>query len=198
MTIQVTGKHMETGEAFQTFLIDRARAVLEKYIGPEISGHVRVEKEKVGYHTSCSIRLRTGLLLEAEGAGTDPYASAEDALKHLEKRVRRYKRRLKDHHSPEARARAKHQLVVNDFVVQADDDVPGGNEQHGGADHLIVAETARPVHEMSVSEAVMQLDLTQDTVLVFRSAATGRLNVVYRRRDNHIGWIDPEPRSSET
>ncbi len=195
MTIQVTGKHMETGEAFQTFVVEKTRAVLEKYIGPEISGHVRVEKAKVGYETSCSIRLKTGLMLEAHGTGPDVYASAEDALGHLEKRVRRYKRRLKDHHSPEARARAKNQITVNDFVVQADDQVD--DEQAGsGADHLIVAETAREVHDASVSEAVMQLDLTEDTVLIFRNAASGRLNVVYRRKDGHIGWIDPEATSA--
>lgn len=189
---------METGEAFQNFVVDKTRSVLEKYIGPEISGHVRVEKEKVGYHTNCSIRLKTGLLLEAQGFGNDVYASAEDALGHLEKRVRRYKRRLKDHHSPEARARAKNQVMVNDFIVQADDSIdeqPAENETP--KDHLIVAETARAVHEASVSEAVMQLDLTNDTVLIFRNAASGRLNVVYRRSDGHIGWIDPETASAD-
>ncbi|MEO1719085.1 MAG: ribosome-associated translation inhibitor RaiA, partial [Pseudomonadota bacterium] len=94
MTIQITGKHMDTGEAFQSFVTEKTRGVLEKYIGPEISGHVRVEKQKVGYQTNCSIRLQTGLLMEAQGRGDDPYTSAEDALTHLEKRVRRYKRKL--------------------------------------------------------------------------------------------------------
>ena len=193
MSIQVTGKNMETGEAFQNFVIEKTRGVLEKYIGPEISGHVRVEKERVGFHTKCSIRLRTGLLLEAHGNGNDAYASAEDALGHLEKRVRRYKRKLKSHHSPEARARAKNQLLVNDFIVQADDTVDEQNDS-SIVDHLIVAETEREVHEMTVSDAVMQLDLTEDTVLIFCNAASDRLNVVYRRGDGHIGWIDPDPR----
>ncbi|MEM9030830.1 MAG: ribosome-associated translation inhibitor RaiA [Pseudomonadota bacterium] len=198
MTIQVTGKHMETGEAFQTFVIEKTRSVLEKYTGPEISGHVRVEKEKVGFQTSCSIRLNTGLLLEAQGFGSDAYASAEDALRHLEKRVRRYKRKLKDHHTPESRARAKNQIFVNDFIVQADDAAADDVTTEDGSDHLIVAETARMMEELSVSEAVMQLDLTNDTVLLFRNAASGRLNVVYRRKDGHIGWIDPEPRTANS
>ena len=193
MSIQVTGKNMDTGEAFQSFVVDKTRGVLEKYIGPEISGHVLVEKERVGFHTKCVIRLRTGLLLEAHGNGADAYASAEDALGHLEKRVRRYKRKLKNHHAPEARARAKNQLVVNDFIVQADDSV-GEVDESAKLDHLIVAETERDVHELTVSDAVMQLDLTDDTVLIFRNAATSRQNVVYRRQDGHIGWIDPEPR----
>ena len=194
MTIQVTGKHIETGEAFQAFVTDKTRGVLEKYLGPEISGHVRVEKERIGFKTNCSIRLKTGLLLEAQGRGDDAYASAEDALTHLEKRVRRYKRRLKDHHSKDALQRAEMAAFVNDFTVRADEE----DEVDHAADvpdaPTIVAETARPVHRLAVSEAVMQLDLTEDTVLVFRNAATDAVNVVYRRSDGHIGWIDPEPR----
>lgn len=194
MTIQITGKHMETGEAFQSFVIDKTRGVLEKYIGPEISGHVRVEKEKVGYRTNCSIRLKTGLLLEAQGRGDDAYTSAEDALTHLEKRVRRYKRRLKDHHTRAATERAQHAAFVNDFTVRADDDENTPDDVPVEAAPVIVAETSRPFHELTVSEAVMQLDLTEDTVLVFRNAATGGTNVVYRRADGHIGWIDPAPK----
>ncbi|MGF1649049.1 MAG: ribosome hibernation-promoting factor, HPF/YfiA family [Hyphomicrobiaceae bacterium] len=241
MTIQVTGKHLETGEAFQSFVIERTRGVLEKYIGPEISGHVRVEKERVGFKTNCSIRLKTGLLVEAQGRGDDAYASAEAALVHLEKRVRRYKRRLKDHHTKEAVERTQFGAFVNDYTVRADDEadhVPPAQDVHAedrqghhnhaalnidgvdedlaeafgeptsGSDQqavgaiedapVIVAETTRPVHEFSVREAVMQLDLTEDTVLVFRNAATGNVNVVYRRADGHIGWIDPMPRETRT
>lgn len=190
MTIQVTGKHMETGEAFQGFVVDKIRTVLEKYIGPELSGHVRVEKEKVGYRTNCSIRLKTGLMLEAQGRGGDVYASADDALEHLEKRVRRYKRRLKDHHTKAAVERAEIGNFVNDYTVRADDEAAPETEETGDAP-VIIAESPRTVHKCSVSEAVMQLDLTDEAVLLFRNAGTGALNVVYRRTDGHIGWIDP-------
>lgn len=98
MTLQVTGKNVEVGEAFQTYVAGRLTAVLEKYIGPQLSGHVRVEKERGRFITGCSVRLRTGLVLEATGEGTDAYASADVALDRLEKQVRRYKRRLKQHH----------------------------------------------------------------------------------------------------
>ncbi|MEO1264825.1 MAG: ribosome-associated translation inhibitor RaiA [Pseudomonadota bacterium] len=190
MTIQVTGKHMETGEAFQSFVTDKIRNVLEKYIGPELSGHVRVEKEKVGYKTNCSIRLKTGLMLEAQGRGGDVYASADDALEHLEKRVRRYKRRLKDHHTKAAAERAAIGSFINEFTVRADDDAEPEADVSGDSP-VIVAENPRTVHEWSVGEAVMQLDLTDEAVLIFRNAGTGGLNVVYRRKDGHIGWIDP-------
>lgn len=197
MTIQVTGKHMETGEAFQTFVVDKARTVLEKYIGPEISGHIRIEKEKIGYKTNCSIRLKTGLMLEAQGRGDEPYASAEKALEHLDKRVRRYKRKLKDHHGKTNGDSADMSAFVADYTVRADDETPENEAetQHGAP--LIVAETERPLREYTVSDAVMQLDLTEDTVLVFRNAATGAVNVVYRRSDGHIGWIDPAPRNRQ-
>lgn len=195
MTIQITGKHMETGEAFQTFVVDKTRGLLEKYIGPEISGQVVVEKQRVGYKTNCAIRLKTGLLLEAQGRGEDPYASAEDALTHLEKRVRRYKRRLKDHHTKAGQERKEIQSFINEFTVRADDDADTENPPEGDAGPMIVAETARALNELSVSEAVMQLDLTEEPVLLFRNAATGATNVVYRRRDGHIGWIDPEPKT---
>jgi len=196
MTIQVTGKHIETGEAFQTFVTDKTRSVLEKYLGPEISGHVRVEKERVGFKTNCSIRLRTGLLVEAQGRGNDAYSSAETAIEHLEKRVRRYKRRLKDHHTRAARERAEMAAFVNDFTVRADEEEADDHAAEIPDAPVIVAETERPLHTLAVSEAVMQLDLTEDTVLVFRNAATDAVNVVYRRNDGHIGWIDPEPRKS--
>jgi len=98
MTLQITGKNVEVSQAFKTYVADRLAAVFDKYMKPQLSGHVRVEKERGRFHTSCSVRLRTGLVLEAAGEGTDAYASADAALDRLDKRVRRYKRRLTKHH----------------------------------------------------------------------------------------------------
>ena len=188
MTIQVTGKNIEVGTSFQDYVADKARGVLEKYIGPEISGHVRISKERSKFLTNCSIRLRTGLMLEARGDGGDAYSSADAALERLEKRLRRYKRRLKNHHAQNKGATFS-QTSASDFVVKAaDEDIETNDENH---DPLIVAETERMISEMRVSEAVMQLDLTDEAFLVFRNAASGATNVVYRRDDGHVGWIDP-------
>lgn len=194
MPIQVTGKHIETGDAFQTYVQDKIGDVLEKYIGPEISGHVRVEKTRGVFNTSCSIRLRTGLLLEAEGTGADAYASADVAIAHLDKRVRRYKRRLKDHHGTNgaastSNARAIHEFEAPDYTLKGhDDEAP---EPAADAAPVVIAETARVIRALPVSGAVMQLDLTDHAFLVFRNAASGELNVVYRREDGNIGWIAP-------
>jgi len=190
MTIQVTGKHIEVGAALQTYLIDRTRAVLEKYIGPEISGHLRVEKERGRFRTSCSIRLQTGLLLEAQGEADDAYASADSALERLDKRVRRYKRRLKDHHhAVPARNAALPETFASDYVVQPTEEDEANHDV--SVDPLIIAETKRSVPSLKVSEAVMQLDLTDEPFLVFRNAASDATNIVYRRSDGNIGWIDP-------
>ena len=190
MTIQVTGKHIEVGEALKTYLIDRTRGLLEKYIGPEISGHVRIAKEHGRFQTSCSIRLRTGLLLEAHAEAGDAYASADAALERLDKRVRRYKRRLKDHHAKPARDTIQHpETFAVDYVVKTFEEEVESSEKSD--DPVVIAEMKRSIASFNVSEAVMQLDLTEEPILVFRNAANNTINVVYRRNDGNIGWIDP-------
>jgi ribosomal subunit interface protein len=186
MTLQVTGKNVEAGDAYKAYITDKLGDSLEKYIGPEISGHIRLEKERGRFRTDCSIRLKTGLLLESHGEGADAYASADAAVERMDKRLRRYKRRLKGHH---VRASNGRDIAANDFTVRADED---DTEHHEAlSEHpVIIAEAERGIKELPVSEAVMQLDLTDRAFLVFRNASHGGLNVVYRRADGHIGWID--------
>jgi ribosomal subunit interface protein len=200
MTIQVTGKNVGAGEAFQGYVTDKISGVLDKYIGPELFGHVRVEKAKTGFRTSCSLRLKTGLLLESQGEGADAYASADKALEHLEKRVRRYKRRLKSHHHGDVEA--ARETATNRYVVKLEDEEAVDNhdaaaQKPADTAPVIIAETEGALKELSVSEAVMQLDLTDDAFLLFRNASHGRINVVHRRADGHVGWIDPEPQNAK-
>ncbi|HFD86256.1 MAG TPA: HPF/RaiA family ribosome-associated protein, partial [Gammaproteobacteria bacterium] len=123
----------------------------------------------------------------------DAYASAEEAFEHLEKRVRRYKRRLKNHHHGKSAQDNAFYNLATDYVVQ-----PGETEAAGDDNPVpvIISENERRYVEMAVSEAVMQLDLADDPVIVFRNAAHGGLNIVYRRKDGNIGWIDPEIKKS--
>lgn len=188
MTIQVTGKNVDAGEAYKSYALDKISTVLEKYIGPEISGHVRLEKDKTGFRTNCSIRLRTGLLVEAHGDGGDAYASADAAIDRLEKRVRRYKRRLKNHHNGRDHDTFGDESFARDYTVQVSEDEDNGpTPEHP----MIIAEAERAIRALTVSAAVMQLDLSENQFLVFRNAAHGGLNVVYRRPDGNVGWIDP-------
>jgi ribosomal subunit interface protein len=191
MTIKVTGKNIEAGEAFKTYALDKISTMLGKYIGQEISGHVRLEKERGRFHTDCSIRLRTGLVLETEGEGSDAYASADAAIEKLEKRVRRYKRRLKNHHNGRHSDWSGDEVTANDYVVSASHDEE--DSETASNQPLVIAETERSIRELPVSEAVMQLDLAKQPFFIFRNAGHGGLNVVYKRPDGNIGWIDVKP-----
>ncbi|MGH1417673.1 MAG: ribosome hibernation-promoting factor, HPF/YfiA family [Hyphomicrobiaceae bacterium] len=187
MTLQVTGKNVDAGRAYKDYIEEKIAAVLEKYIGPEISGHIRLEKERIMFRTNCSIRLRTGILLEAHGEGADAYASADAAVDRLEKRVRRYKRRLKNHHNRDA-SHSEISVAARDYTVHVDET---NTEEKDDDNPIIIAETETKLHSLAVSEAVMRLDLSEDPVLMFRNAGSGEINVVYRRPDGNIGWIDP-------
>ncbi len=193
MSIQVTGKHIEVGEAFQTFVNERITQVLEKYVGSELTGHLRIEKERNNFRTNCHIQLKSGLIMQSQGEAGDAYASAEVAFEHLEKRVRRYKRRLKNHHHGKSAQDKAFDTLAADYVVQSGD---GEEKSEDNPAPVIISENERRYGEMPVSEAVMQLDLADDPVIVFRNAAHGGLNIVYRRQDGNIGWIDPASSSS--
>ena len=190
MSIQVTGKNVETGDAYSAYVGDKIRSVLQKYLARDLESHIRLEKERGVFKTNCSVKLASGLLLEAHGEGGDAYSSADDAVHRLETRVRRYKSRLKGHSSASSAARRKSGIDAPDYTVSiAEDD----KDDHPDANPVIVAETARSIGELTVSEAVMQLDVSEAPFMIFRNAAHGGLNVVYRRADGHIGWIDAEP-----
>ncbi len=163
-------KNVDAGDAFQTYAGDKIRAVLQKYLGREPDGHIRLERERGLFKTSCSVRLTSGLLLEAHGEGGDAYASVDAAAHRLETRVRRHKGRIKNHTSPAAAARRKVDIEARDHIVGlTDDDQP----EHDDANPLIIAEGQRNIGHMTVSEAVMQLDLSEAAFMIFRNAAHG-------------------------
>ncbi|MEQ1715372.1 MAG: ribosome-associated translation inhibitor RaiA [Hyphomicrobium sp.] len=190
MTIQITGKNVEVGDAYQTYVSDKIRSLLQKYVSRDLKGHVRLEKERGLFKTNCSVRLASGLLLEAHGEGGDAYQSADAAVERLETRVRKYKRRLKDHDASRAGAGRDGGFDAPDYVVSTAEEEAGAPPP--GDNPLIIAETPRSVAELSVSEAVMQLDLSEAPFLMFRNAGSGGINLVYRRGDGHIGWIDAD------
>lgn len=185
MTIQVTGKNLDVGEALRSYVQERVVHTVGKFIGPKPSGHVRIEKEHGEFRTNCTIHLWQGMSLEAHGAAGDAYQSADRACERLEKRVRRYKRRLKRHGGGET---PRKQTPATDYVIQASQE---GQEERDEDNPVIIAEVEHPLHEMAVSDAVMQMDLSDRPFVVFRNASHGEINVVYRREDGNIGWIDP-------
>lgn len=187
MTIRIAGRHMDVGKALQERIADGLEAAITKYFDREFDGHVTVEKRGHEILTDCNVHLPSGIVLQSSGTAKDPYASLENSLEKMETRVRRYHRRLKDHHKrtpmPSEPAAA--------FVIQSTPD----EETSGGAP-LIVAESASNVKTMSVSEAVMQLELSEAPAVLFRNVKHSGLNMVYRREDGNIGWIDPAGHSA--
>jgi ribosomal subunit interface protein len=184
MTIQVTGKNLDVGEALRGYVQERIAVTVEKYIGRLPNGHVRVEKDHGEFRTNCTIHLWQGLSLEAHGSAPDAYQSADRACERLEKRVRRYKGRLKRHGAHAARK----ETPATSYVLQSPQE---GQEERDEDNPIVIAEAPTVVHEMAVSDAVMQMDLSDQPFVLFRNATSGEINVVYRRDDGNIGWIDP-------
>jgi ribosomal subunit interface protein len=193
MRVQVTGRQIELGDALRTRITDDLAKGVEKYFSRATEGVVTVGKNGVGFDVDCLVHLSSGISLQAQGHGGDAHAAFDDALEKLEKRVRRYKRRLKNHHNVNkaplpAEAASAYVLAP----IQEDDDAVAETALEGEAGPLVIAETKAAVKTMAVATAVMQLELTDSPALMFRNAAHGGLNVVYKRADGNIGWIDPE------
>ena len=187
MPFRISGKNLDIGEALRERVNTRIVEALGKYFDGGYSGHVTVEKEGFGFRTECAVHLDSGMTLHTEANAADAYASADQAALSIEKRLRRYKGRLKDRHA----ARGNGGAVVDaaSYVIEAptDDTV----EESTGFNPVIIAEATTTLKQLSVSEAVLELDLTGAPVVVFRHANHGRVNIVYRRPDGNIGWVDP-------
>ena len=193
MQVQVTGKHVDVGEALRTRVSDELSSSIGKYIDrPGGGADVVVSRDGHGFRVDCAVRLASGLQLTTHGLGGDAHLAFDSASAKMQKRIRRYKNRLRDHH-PQALARQAETAAY--YVLQAPDDDSDEEVVEGPAgfpEPLIIAETETNIGVMTVSAAVMELDLTESQTIVFRNAAHGGLSVVYRRPDGNIGWIDPK------
>lgn len=183
MVLRISGKNLDIGEALRGQVQDRISEAMSKYFGGGFSGHVTVAKDGAGFRTECSLHLDSGILLQSAGEAVDAYSSFEQAAGRIETRLKRYKNRLRDRRT-EADSGDPLSYVV---FETPDDDV----EEADGWSPVIVAESTRPLRRMTVGFAVMELDLTGAPVVVFRHAGHGRINIVYRRSDGNVGWIDP-------
>lgn len=195
MTLRISGKSISVGEALRGRVSDRTEEVLRKYFDGNYSGHITLSKDGFNFRTDCALHLDSGITLEAESNAQDAYASADQALLMIEKRLRRYKSRLKDRSARKtavaSAALAELEMPVLDapsYVIEA----PGEDEEEAaGYNPVIIAEATTALKRLSVSEAVVELDLTGAPCLVFQHGSSGRLNIIYRRADGHIGWVDP-------
>ena len=196
MPFRVSGKNIAVGEALRARINARITEVAAKYFDGGFSGHVTIGKEGFGFRTECVIHLDSGIVLEADALAADAYASADQAALRIEKRLRRYKGRLKQHQSAHIGGQAADRQTRDRASIDAPSYVIVAPAHDGEAEvaewnPVIIAESTTALKRLSVSEAVMELDMTGVPVIVFRHAGHGRVNLVYRRADGHIGWIDP-------
>jgi ribosomal subunit interface protein len=188
MQVLATGKNIDIGDSLRQHLTDRLTQNVAKYFEGAVSAHVTIEKQRSSFSTECSLHLATGLTLQAHGEAGDAYSSFDTAAEHLEKRLRRYKRRLRDHHLN--RREPVVGLTATSYII---DTVDEGAEEPEDLSPAIIAENSQTIAELTVGEAVMQLDISTEPFALFRNASHGGLNVVYRRKDGNIGWVDPGP-----
>ena len=191
MTLRVSGKNMDVGEALRTKAEGHFDGVVKKYFDGGYTGHLTLEPEGSGFCADCMVHLDSGAMLQASAYGGDAISAYEILTETIEKRLRRYNRKLKQHHK--TNGNGVDTLEAQSYILQSPED-----DEELGDDYSppVIAETTKNLRQMSVEEAVMELDLTQADVVMFRHAGHGGLNVVYRRADGNIGWIDPALRAN--
>ena len=190
---------MDVGEALRSRIVSELSGNVEKYFDRGGSAEVRINPDGHGYRVDVSLHLASGQFLVSHGVGGDAHSAFDDAQTKIEKRVRRYKRRLKNHNNPAGKpstggdpdVETTRYIVLQGMggTAEDEDDDDGAT---GGDEPLVVAETETPLRTMTVAMAVLELDLSGRPVLLFRNAAHGGLAVVYQRPDGNIGWIDPQ------
>ena len=181
MQIKITGKNLDVGDSLRAHIEQRLSQLREKYFESTVHGHVTIEKLRSGFRTDCALHLATGLLLQSHGDAADAHMSFDGAA------LQRYKQRLKDHHKSR-REPVRYEEAASYVISPASEH----DSEPADLNPVVIAETAASVPELTVGEAVMQLDISSVPFVLFRNSGRGGLNVVYRRSDGNIGWVDPK------
>lgn len=189
MRYQISGKNLDVGDALQTHVKDELAGVVQKYAERPTEAYVTFSKDAHEFVCESSVHLSTGLTVNAKARSADIYASFDGCAEKMEKQLRRYKRRLKDHHNQ--RTTPVEVFGASAYTLAHDEQVDQASEPES-LQPIIVAETQTKIKSLSVGEAVMQMELAGENVLVFKNDSAKRMNVVYKRSDGNIGWIDPE------
>jgi ribosomal subunit interface protein len=195
MRVQVSGRHVAVGEALRTRIGAELSESIGRFFERGGDADVVVSRDVHGFRVDCVVSLASGQNLQSHGLGADAPSAFAQALDKIATRIRRYKRRLKSHtNAATAKAAETAALYVLRAPTGDEDDIDGWSEDETESPPagMIIAETETTLRTMTVSMAVLELDLIETQTIVFRNAAHGGLSVVYRRSDGNIGWIDPE------
>jgi len=192
MQLSVTGKQIDIGQALREHVTDALNGAVEKYFGNAMDGSVVFSREAHEFQAEITVHVGKGIQVQAHARAGDPYGAFDLAADHMAKRLRRYKRRLRDHH----------RSTRNDEAIPAQAFVLAGEnpdaEEPASDEPVVVAEMEAEIPSLTVGEAVMRLDLSNTPAMMFRNNAHGGLNMLYRRPDGTIGWVDPRGNRERT
>jgi ribosomal subunit interface protein len=185
MNLTVKGKNIDVGEALRTHVAQSLDHAIAKYFGNPIEATVIFSKQSHLFSADIAVHVGRGILVHAEESADQAYAAFDQAVDHLTKRMRRYKRRLRDHHRAETESFRAAQYIL---APEAEEEPAAVN---GNESPAVIAEMQTEIPTLTVGEAVMRLDLSNLKAMMFLNRAHGGLNMVYRRNDGNIGWVDP-------
>ena len=195
MQITVSGKQVDLSDALRTRVSSHLETIATKFFDHALEANVTFSRARSFFTCDINVHAGRGLRLRGEGEAADANSAFDDAAEHIAKRLRRYRRRVNEH----ARdlANRDRPQAARQYILRQEEGEPGPHGGNGAGQAVayatVVAEHPTEISKLSVSEAVMRMDLADQQVLMFRNSANGELNVVYRRADGHIGWIDPTP-----
>ncbi len=192
MQLSVSGKQVDVGDALRGYVEERLIAAISKHFDRAIEAQVQFSREAHMIRTDISVHAGSGILLRGHATADDIRISFDQASDRVVKRLRRFKRRLIDHHRSHQAAPETPETTARQVVLagQTEEESETGEAPDTGAP-VTIAETTTSIHTLTVADAVMRMELAELPVLMFRNSAHGGLNVVYRRDDGNIGWIDP-------
>jgi ribosomal subunit interface protein len=190
MEITVSGKQVDLSDALRVRVSQQLETIAGKYFDHALEAHVTFSRARSFFCCDINMHAGRGLMLRGEGEAGDANSAFDDAAEHIAKRLRRYRRRVNDHARDTAN-KERPQTARQYILRQEEPDAGGDGDGLAAAYATVVAEIPAEIARLSVSDAVMRMDLADQPVLMFRNSTNGELNVVYRRSDGHIGWIDP-------
>ena len=195
MQITVSGKQVELSDALRARVAAHLEAIAGKYFCDHaLDAQVTFSRARSFFTCDINVHAGRGLRLRGEGEAADAHGAFDDAAEHIAKRLRRYRRRVNEH-ARDLAQRERPEIARQYVLRQEEETAPPDGEGAAPTYATVIAESPAEISRLSVGEAVMRMDLADQPVMMFRNSATGELNVVYRRSDGHVGWIDPEGRA---
>jgi ribosomal subunit interface protein len=186
MQLSIKGKQIDVGEALRTHVETQLKEITGKYFSSPLDAHVTFSREAHMFRADITVHAGRGIQLQSNASASEPYPAFDAAAERIAQRLKRHKNRIKHHdHEPSARVEA---MQASSFVLHGDDN---DQEEALNDNPVVVAEMTTPIETLTVSEAVMRLDLGDLPAMMFVNRAHGKLNMIYRRPDGHIGWVDP-------